>query len=141
MCCPLVPAGYVLLAESLRKLVCSIESTFRLDSWLHYKSCVLLLACTCLYNYCYFRIGKMKIPSILWVSLDWLYSSAKTLIFPQLKDMINLFFFLLYISIFPLHNSLFLYFLLIPFSIQFINFLLTSFIEPLHSNQVITYLI
>ena len=66
MWCPSIPAGYVLLAESLRKLVCSIESTFRLDSWLHYKSCVLFLACTCLYNYCYFCIGKMKIPSFLW---------------------------------------------------------------------------
>ena len=65
MCSPSAPAGYVLLAESLRKLVCSIESTFRLDSWLHYKSCVLLLACTRLYDYCYFCIGKRKIPSIL----------------------------------------------------------------------------
>ena len=86
MCCPLAPAGYALLAESF--------------SWLHYKSCILFLACTHLYNYCYFRIGKMKIPSILWVSLDWLYSSAKTLIFPQLKDMINLVFFLLYVYIY-----------------------------------------
>ena len=50
-------------------LVCSIESTFRLDSKLQYKSCVLLLACTRLYNYCYFCIRKMKIPSILWVYL------------------------------------------------------------------------
>ena len=61
MWCPSIPAGYVLEAESLRKLVCSIESTFSLDSWLDYKSYVLFLACTHLYNDCYFRIGKMKI--------------------------------------------------------------------------------
>ena len=44
MCCPSAPAGYLLLAERL-----------------HYKGCVLFLACTHLYNDCYFRIGKMKI--------------------------------------------------------------------------------
>ena len=44
MCCPSAPAGYLLLAERL-----------------HYKGCVLFLACPRLYNDCYFRIGKMKI--------------------------------------------------------------------------------
>ena len=44
MCCPSAPAGYLLQAERL-----------------HYKGCVLFLACTRLYNDCYFRIGKMKI--------------------------------------------------------------------------------
>ena len=44
MCCPSAPAGYLLQAERL-----------------HYKGCVLFLACTRLFNDCYLRIGKKEI--------------------------------------------------------------------------------
>ena len=47
MCSSSAQAGYVGYAESF--------------SWLYYKSGILFLACTHLYNYCYFCIGKMKI--------------------------------------------------------------------------------
>ena len=43
--------------------ICVASRKFLLTAF--YKSCVLFLACTHLYNYCYFCIGKRKIPSIL----------------------------------------------------------------------------
>ena len=67
MCSLSAPAGYLLLAERL-----------------HYKGCVLFLACPRLYNDCYFRIGKMKIltpPLNQWLqfhSLDLNQSSIVT---------------------------------------------------------------